>query len=124
MSVMCHSDGKLTDKIYTDENLLGVETVIDVLPAFTEAPSQGASQKPVIGWHDVTPAVTIPALNGSLKPLKKKAKVTIWHRLAWVSRSQRVAGAAGLEPVTSAVTGQRSNQLSYAPAMGSVRLKN
>ena len=28
-----------------------------------------------------------------------------------------------LEPVTSAVTGQRSNQLSYAPAMGKRRLR-
>jgi hypothetical protein len=34
-----------------------------------------------------------------------------------------MAGAAGLEPVTSAVTGQRSNQLSYAPAMGFGKLK-
>ena len=27
-----------------------------------------------------------------------------------------MAGATGLEPAASAVTGQRSNQLSYAPA--------
>ena len=34
-----------------------------------------------------------------------------------------MAGAAGLEPVTSAVTGQRSNQLSYAPARGDAQIK-
>ena len=33
-----------------------------------------------------------------------------------------MAGVAGLEPVTSAVTGQRSNQLSYTPAKGSANL--
>ena len=34
-----------------------------------------------------------------------------------------MAGVAGLEPVTSAVTGQRSNQLSYTPAKGNVKVK-
>ncbi len=35
----------------------------------------------------------------------------------------KMAGVAGLEPVTSAVTGQRSNQLSYTPAKGNETIK-
>ncbi len=34
------------------------------------------------------------------------------------------AGATGLEPATSAVTGQRSNQLSYAPAFFATRARH
>jgi len=89
MSVMRHSDGKLTDKVYTDENLLGVETAIDVLPTFTTEPgtasqgasqgasqiaSQIASQKVVIGGHDMSPLVTLPRLNEAGKPVENKGE--------------------------------------------------
>lgn len=33
-----------------------------------------------------------------------------------------MAGATGLEPATSAVTGQRSNRLSYAPVKGTQKV--
>ncbi len=35
--------------------------------------------------------------------------------LVGIVAKKKMAGATGLEPATSAVTGQRSNQLSYAP---------
>ena len=44
MALMRHSDRRLTDKIYTDENLLGTWTAFDSLPNFGELASQGASQ--------------------------------------------------------------------------------
>ncbi len=34
----------------------------------------------------------------------------------WDSDSNSLAGATGLEPAASCVTGRRSNQLNYAPA--------
>jgi hypothetical protein len=34
-----------------------------------------------------------------------------------------MVGAGGLEPLTSSVSGRRSNQLSYAPIAGEIGLK-
>ena len=39
------------------------------------------------------------------------------------SSLERMAGTTGLEPATSAVTGQRSNQLNYVPRVGQNRLE-
>ncbi len=44
MALMRHSDRRLTDKIYTDESLLGTWSAFDALPNYTEPASQGASQ--------------------------------------------------------------------------------
>jgi len=44
MALMRHSDRRLTDKIYTDENLLGTWAAFDSLPNYGEQASQIASQ--------------------------------------------------------------------------------
>jgi hypothetical protein len=44
MSLMRHSDRRLTDKIYTDENLLGTAAAFDALPNYADQASQIASQ--------------------------------------------------------------------------------
>ena len=45
MTLMRHSDRRLTDRIYTDENLLATAEAFDVLPNYAERASQIASQK-------------------------------------------------------------------------------
>ena len=65
-------------------------------------------------------AISTPATNtGPIVPARTASLIT---RLT-VLMGDKMAGVAGLEPVTSAVTGQRSNQLSYTPAKGNVENK-
>jgi len=59
MSLMRHSDRRLTDKIYTDEKLLGTWAAFDALPNYSERASQGASQILVAGSQSGSSAVTM-----------------------------------------------------------------
>jgi hypothetical protein len=58
MALMRHSDRRLTDKIYTDENLLGTWSAFDHLPNYTEQASQIASQILVATGQNVSLPVT------------------------------------------------------------------
>ena len=51
-----------------------------------------------------------------------RCTLTTYPRSAQVIlRSREEAGATGLEPAASGVTGRRSNQLNYAPAKGNAK---
>ena len=54
MALMRHSDRRLTDKIYTDENLLGTWSAFDSLPNYGERASQIASQILVAAGQNVS----------------------------------------------------------------------
>ncbi len=119
MALMRHSDRRLTDKIYTDENLLGTWAAFDSLPNYASQASQIASQ--ILGAEGQSGSLAV-ATGGGVKADKNSAIIG-GSRILTLSETQRgqmwkMAGVAGLEPVTSAVTGQRSNQLSYTPAVG------
>src|ERR1035441_3813041 len=67
MSLMRHSDRRLTDKVYTDENLLGTWAAFDALPNYAEQASQGATQRLFAkGQNESTPVTT----NGGVKTNK------------------------------------------------------
>ena len=70
----------------------------------------GKHQRPVFSWFGT-------CCKTPFRPLYSAYTRNPGYRLIPVGTSTKeMAGAAGLEPVTSAVTGQRSNQLSYTPA--------
>jgi len=72
MTLMRHSDRRLTDKVYTDENLLGTWAAFDALPNYAERASQGASQRLfAMGQNESTPVTT----NGGVKTNKTIATI-------------------------------------------------
>jgi len=62
MTLMRHSDRRLTDKIYTDENLLGTWAAFDALPSHAPGASQIASQ--VLGAGGQNVALPVATSNG------------------------------------------------------------
>jgi hypothetical protein len=79
MALMRHSDRRLTDKIYTDENLLGTWAAFDSLPNFTERASQIASQ--ILGASGQ--AVTLPVTTSTgPEVVKTLVNIDVCHGLA------------------------------------------
>src|SRR5580692_4795053 len=95
MSLMRHSDRRLTDKICTDENLLGTWAAFDALPNYSERASQIASQ--ILGAEG--PNVTLPdAMNGPKELVKTTAVVGGSHVLTLpdaVGQKQGNGGSGG-----------------------------
>jgi integrase len=83
MAVMRHSDRRLTDKIYTDENLLGTWAAFDSLPNYgdqaSQIASQIASQKLVAAGQNVSLPVTT---GGGPEPAKSLVNIVESHVVA------------------------------------------
>ena len=69
MALMRHSDRRLTDKVYTDENLLGTWSAIDSLPSYAAGASRIASQ--ILGATSQIVSLPVATSGGKkwIKPL-------------------------------------------------------
>jgi len=78
MSLMRHSDRRLTDKVYTDENLLGTWAAFDALPNYSERASQIASQ--ILGAEGQSESLAVTT-SGGVKVVKTIANIGESHVL-------------------------------------------
>ncbi len=101
MALMRHSDRRLTDKIYTDENLLGTWSAFDHLPNFSERASQIASQILGASGHLVSPAGTT---SGGAEVNKTLANIDESHVLT-------LPGTTGHEKENGGSGGARTRNL-------------
>jgi len=95
MSLMRHSDRRLTDKIYTDENLLGTAAAFDALPNYSERASQIASQILGADGQCVSPAVATKAGNKTDKALVNIGQSPIMTLFVSMGHKQENGGSGG-----------------------------
>ncbi len=117
--LMRHSDPKLTAMIYTDVSQLPtfdaiqkLDWIEQVKPSIGGEDTQMDSHRGAVFGQRGSEADTIE-LENEASQLSDIGIVR--HESSCHGTDREMAGATGLEPATSAVTGQRSNQLSYAP---------
>ena len=92
MALMRHSDRRLTDKIYTDENLLGTWSALDALPNYAERASQIASQVLVASGQSESLVVTT---SGGNETHKSVANIGGSHILTLTVTTGQNAGNGG-----------------------------
>ena len=92
MALMRHSDRRLTDKIYTDENLLGTWAAFDSLPKYGEQASQTASQ--ILGATGQNVSLAVTTSSGP-EVVKTLVNIGDCHGLAQVGATGQNAGNGG-----------------------------
>jgi integrase len=93
MALMRHSDRRLTDKVYTDENLLGTWSAIDALPSYGAGVSQAASQIASQKVCAESQSVSLPVAASD----KKKVNETITNKGEIHILTLPVAGGQNVE---------------------------
>ena len=92
MTLIRHSDRRLTDRIYTDENLLSTWSAFDCLPKYGKQASQIASQILGAPSQNVTLPVTT---NGAAEVAETFVNIGVCHGLASSGTTGQNAGNGG-----------------------------
>ena len=111
----------------TDPDLDRAQAILEDFSRFWDAEHEPAERRKLIlslfaqVWAKDNQIVAVKPNTAFAHYFTAASKVRNQHPKADADDEATKAGATGLEPATSAVTGQRSNLLSYAPAVASER---
>ena len=118
MALMRHSDRRLTDKIYTDENLLGTWSAFDLLPSFNQPASQIASQILVAGGQNVSQPGTTGDGVEVAKTLVNKGESHVLTLPVTMGHAMGNGGSGGARTQKRAFANLRKNALNPCQSAG------